>query len=148
MRTVIERLEITQFAELQMIQDESLSSLSIAHQALSGSLVKSCTYQSVIFSSCVFYACEFKQVVFNNCNFKQCQFEFSHFKNCKFIDCNFEDCTWPATTLKDSSFVDCELDTWVSGLIENHDNLLHFTFAETQKAQDIELMFASAFTAA
>lgn len=148
MRTVIERLEITQFGELQMIQDESLSSLSITHQALSGSLVKSSTYQSVIFSSCVFYACEFQEIVFRGCNFVQCQFEFSHFKNCKFIDCNFEDCTWPSTTLKDSTFTDCELDTWVSGLIENHDNVLHFTFAEQQKAQDIELMFAAAFTAA
>ena len=148
MRTVIERLEITQYGELEMIQDESLSSLSITHQALAGSLVKSSTYHSVIFSSCVFYACEFKEITFRGCAFIKCQFEFSHFKNCKFVDCTFEDCTWPATTLKDSTFTDCELDTWVSGLIENHDNILHFTFAEQEKAKDIELMFAASFTAA
>ena len=81
MRTVIERLEITQFGELQMIQDESLSSLTISHQALAGSLVKSSTYQSVVFSSCVFYACEFKEIVFRGCNFIQCQFSTSQSQN-------------------------------------------------------------------
>jgi uncharacterized protein YjbI with pentapeptide repeats len=148
MRTVIEGLEITQFGQYEMIQDETLADLTITHQSLAGSHIKSSTYTSVNFSSCVFFGCHFEQVTFENCHFRKTQFDFSHFKNCKFIDCTFEECNWQASSIRECSYTDCELDPQLSGLTESHFNLLHFTFAEREKAREVELMLAASFTAA
>ncbi len=148
MRTVTEGLEITHFESHQLILDEQLDSITITAQALAGSTVQSSTYTSVTFSSCVFYACNVKQVIFRNCTFKQCNFEFSHFYDCKFENCIFEDCTWPASTIRGCHFVDCELDTWLSALTESYNNILHFTFAEMERAKEVRTLLAAAFVAA
>ena len=148
MRTVTEGLEITHFELHQLIKDEQLGSITITAQALAGSTVQSSTYTSVAFSDCVFYACAFKQVTFRNCTFKKCKFEFTHMYACHFENCTFEDCSWAASTTRGSRFVDCELDTWLSSLTESHDNVLHFTFAEQERAQEVHAMLAAAFVAA
>lgn len=137
MRTVTEGMEITHFEQHQLIQEERLGSLEITSQALAGSTVQSSTYTTVIFSSCVFYACNFKSVKFQNCIFKQCRFEFSHLYDCSFDNCTFIDCTWGASSVQNCEFVDCELDTCLSSLTENHQNVLHFTFAERWSAEDL-----------
>jgi hypothetical protein len=148
MRTVTEGLEITHFDAYQSIQDESLSSITISHQALTGSLVHSSTYTSVTFSSCVFYGCNFKYVIFRDCNFNNTNFDFSHFYNCMFINCTFEDCKWPASTMHESEFTDCELDPWISHLTESHSNVIRLTYAEKERAREVQIMLAAAFTAA
>lgn len=136
---ITQTLEMTQedhTASYQMITEESLASLVITSQTLSGSKIHSSTYQQVVFSDCVFYAIEFQGVTFENCVFENCNFEFSHIRNCKFNNCSFVDCTWKATSTINTVYVDCELDHYLSQLTEVNGNETSFTF-------DLQLSIAS-----
>ena len=105
-------IEMTQYLSsesYQVIKDESLAFLVIAHQLLSGSCISQSCYQQVVFSDCSFHACEFQGVIFENCVFEDCSFEFSHFRSSQFKNCNFCNCTWKASSSTRSKFINCDL---------------------------------------
>lgn len=114
----IEMIQECSNASYQMIKDEHLSGLVIAHQTLAGSSVQMSTYQQMVFSDCVFYAVEFQDVTFRNCVFEGCQFDFTHMRKCRFINCSFVNCSWKAVSVPKSLFEKCHLDSHLSLLTE------------------------------
>jgi uncharacterized protein YjbI with pentapeptide repeats len=117
----------------QLITDEKLAGIVVAHQILAGSRVQMSTYHDVTFSQCVFYGVEFKDVEFDNCHFENCTIEFSHIKNCKFKNCTFTDCKWLAASSRHSVFEDCELDPHLSALTEHESNDVTLSLPDDQQ---------------
>ena len=117
----------------QLIKDEELAGITVAHQILAGSRVQTSSYQNVTFSECVFYGVEFIGVTFENCHFENCTIEFSHIKNCKFKNCTFSGCKWLAASARHSLFEDCELDPQLSALSEHESNGVVLNIASTQQ---------------
>lgn len=118
----IEKVDQIPAESYQLITDERLAGIVVAHQILAGSRVQTSTYHDVTFSECVFYGVEFIGVTFENCHFNNCTIEFSHIKNCKFKNCTFTDCKWLAASTRHSVFEDCELDPHLSALTEHESN--------------------------
>ncbi len=117
----------------QLITDEKLAGIIVAHQILAGSRVLSSTYHNVTFSECVFYGVEFIETTFEDCNFNNCTITFSHIKNCKFKNCTFTDCKWLAASSRHSVFEDCELDPHLSALTEHESNGVTLTITNLQQ---------------
>ena len=131
----IEKTQIVSAEAYQMIKDEHLASVVVAHQSLAGSRILMSTYRHVVFSECSFYACEFQGVTFENCVFENCNFEFSHIRNCKFLNCSFNDCTWTACSSTISVYEICTLDLPLKKMTTGMENdVIH---AENSNTTDI-----------
>lgn len=117
----------------QLVMDEKLAGITVAHQVLAGSRIQSSVYANVTFSECVFYGVEFIEVIFENCKFENCTIEFSHIKHCKFKKCTFTDCIWVAASTRHSVFEDCELDPQLSALTEHESNGVLLTLEVNQQ---------------
>lgn len=125
-----EKTQIVSSESYQMVKDEHLAFLVIAHQILAGSRVLLSTYRQVVFSDCTFYATEFQGVTFENCVFENCNFEFSHLRKCNFKNCSFHNCKYVATSVQKTIFHDCVLEEGMEALTYGNQNQVFYT-AET-----------------
>jgi uncharacterized protein YjbI with pentapeptide repeats len=121
-----EKTQIESSESYQMIKDEHLAFLVVAHQILAGSRVSLSTYRQVVFSDCTFYATEFQGVTFENCVFENCNFEFSHLRKCKFKNCSFKECKWVAASVSSSTFEDCVLEDVIEALTYGNQNQVFY----------------------
>lgn len=127
-----EKTQIESSESYQMIKDEHLAFLVVAHQILAGSRVSLSTYRQVVFSDCTFYATQFHGVTFENCVFENCNFEFSHLRKCKFKNCSFNNCKWVAASIFSTEFIDCVLEAGIESLTYgNHNQVIYQSESHT-----------------
>ena len=121
-----EKTQIVSSESYQMVKDEHLAFLVIAHQVLAGSRILLSTYRQVVFSDCIFYATEFQGVTFENCIFENCNFEFSHLRKCKFKNCSFNNCKYVATSVQKTIFDECVLEEGMEALTYGNQNQVFY----------------------
>lgn len=117
-----EKTQIVSSESYQMVKDEHLAFVVVAHQVLAGSRILLSTYRQVVFSDCTFYATEFQGVTFENCIFENCNFEFSHLRKCTFKNCSFNNCKYVATSVQKTIFNECVLEEGMEALTYGNQN--------------------------
>jgi uncharacterized protein YjbI with pentapeptide repeats len=132
-----EKTQIVSSESYQMITDEHLAFLVVAHQILAGSRISLSTYRQVVFSDCIFYATQFQGVTFENCVFENCNFEFSHLRKCKFRNCSFQNCKWIAASVYSTSFEDCVLEAGIESLTYGNRNQVTYKEESQSHTTDI-----------
>ncbi len=108
--------------EYQTIEGNSYTYKIFKDITISGSKLKNCIFEEVIFENCTFFATEIESSLFINCLFINCQFKFATFADCNFESCQFDTCLWGLCKLP-RTLLEKSIQTRNVGFInESHDS--------------------------
>jgi len=106
------------------IESLVVSDIDINHSLLTGSIIRDCVFNKVIFSrsdldglraerstfaECDFTSCDFRASIFTRCQFQACVLDSTFIDDCEFQFCEFTDCTFRVGSITHCRFQESTL---------------------------------------